>query len=494
MAPKIYHLHPLVAGRLSEWPGHFARCGAMGFDTVCVAPPFVPGAGGDIFITGDHESLHPALGWQGSADDGIARITHAASAQGLRIWLDLAIDRVAIDAVIRQREAQWFSTGGCGALPNPRRTPYRLDVAYARLEQTEIAEAMTAWWLDRLVRLVRAGVAGFRCLEPDRVPPPLWRQIIGAIRTQAPQCRFLAWTPDVERPALPRLEGVGFDYVCSSLAWWDGRGSWFVDEAEALRRIAPAIASPEPSFLDRRAARLEAGSDTATACRLALRLAAVSASGILVPMGFEYATRRAFDAARAGPEDFDRARDEAPADLSDDLWAANAFVDRVAALGRRWRDAVVDRPAGPRDGSAACRYARCQGGDRGRWSCWPIPISAAARRSSCRCRRCRRRRGPHSRCRSRSMRRTWRRRWLPGRGPRARLCPERPGGSPGRRRQRPRSPDAVATRIAIEALAPSVPYGNLAVKRLVGEPVIGDRRYHRRWPRIARRRASLARR
>ncbi len=347
MAPKIYHLHPLVAGRLSEWSGHFARCRAMGFDTVCVAPPFAPGGGGDIFITADHETLHPALGWQGSADDGIARTAKAAAEQGLRIWLDLAIDRVAIDAVIRQREEQWFSTGGCGALPNPRRTPYRLDVAYARLEQTTIAEAMTAWWLDRLGRLVGAGVAGFRCLEPDRVPPPLWRQIIGAIRSQAPHCRFLAWTPDVDRAALPRLERVGFDHVCSSLAWWDGRASWLLDEAESLRRIAPAIASPEPSFFDRRAARLEPGSDVATGCRLALRLAAATGSGIFVPMGFEYATRRPFDAVLAGPQDFDRARDDAAADLRDDVQAANALVDRIAARPVDGEMRAVTSPENP---------------------------------------------------------------------------------------------------------------------------------------------------
>ena len=336
--------------------------------------------------------LHPALGWQGSADDGIRRITQAASEYGLHIWLDLAIDRVAIDAAIRQREEQWFSTGGCGALPNPRRTPYRLDAAYARLERIEIAEAMAAWWLDRLERLVQAGVAGFRCLEPDRVPPPVWRQIIGAIRSQSAQCRFLAWTPDVDRAALPRLEGVGFDHVCSSLAWWDGRASWLVEEFEALRRIAPAVASPEPSFFERRAARLEPGSDIAAGCRLALRLAAASASGIFVPMGFEYATRRAFDAARAGPQDFDRAHDEAPGDLSSDLRTANALIDRMAAHPV---DGEMRALTSPQDPVTALLRADTPDVREhpGLSLSWLIPISAEARRSTCRFRRCRRRQG-----------------------------------------------------------------------------------------------------
>ena len=328
MAPKIYHLHPLVAGNLSDWPAHFARCHAMGFDTICVAPPFEPGASGDIFVTADHEALHPALGWEGSADAGMALIAREAADHGLRVWLDLDVGQVAIDAAIRRREEQWFAPGGCGALPSPLRAPYRLDVAYARLDQTAIAEAIVTWWVERLARLVQAGIAGFRCLNPDHVPAPLWRRIISGLKQQ--QCRFLAWTPGVERAALPRLEGVGFDYVCSSLAWWDGRADWLPEEVALLRRIAPVLASPEPSFLERRATRLAPGTDIPASYRFALRLAAAASSGLFVPMGFEFATRRPFDAVLGDPGDFTRARDEAPCDLSADVAAANGLVDRFA--------------------------------------------------------------------------------------------------------------------------------------------------------------------
>ena len=327
MAPKIYHLHPLVAGTLADWPAHFARCQAMGFDIVCVAPPFAPGATGDIFAIADHEALHPALGWPGSADEGIARITHQAAEHGLRIWLDLPLDRVAIDAATRRREPHWFATGNCGGLPSPWEPPHRADIAYARLDNTDVADAMAAWWLDRLGRLLQAGIAGFRCLEPADVPAALWRRIIEPL--QGNHCHFLAWTPGVARAALPRLEGISFDYVCSSLAWWDGRASWLVEEYAALRRIAPVIAATEPSFYERRAARALAG-DAPAANRLALRLAAATGAGLFMPMGFEYAARNGFDAAIAGPEDFARARADAQGDLSADVAVANALVDRLA--------------------------------------------------------------------------------------------------------------------------------------------------------------------
>src|SRR3954470_16357167 len=162
MPPRLYHLHPLVAGVLPDWPAHFERCREMGFDTVCIAPPFVPGASGDIFIKADHEALHPALGWSGTADEGIAQIARSGAEFGLRIWLDLSIDQVAADAPIRRRQEAWFASSDSGAPLSPLRGGRRLDVAYARLQQTEVADAMAAWWLDRLSRLVEAGVSGFR--------------------------------------------------------------------------------------------------------------------------------------------------------------------------------------------------------------------------------------------------------------------------------------------------------------------------------------------
>ncbi len=346
MAPKIYHLHPLVAGPLSDWPRHFARCQEMGFSVVCVAPPFVPGGSGDIYITADHAKLHPALQWLGAADAGIALAAAEANRHGLAFWLDLVVDRVAPDAVIHQREAEWFAVGDCGALPNPWRPPRRLDVAYARLERTEVAEQVTAWWLDRLRQLVRAGVAGFRCVEPHHVPAAVWRQLISGLHSDAPSCRFLAWTPGVDQAALPRLEGIGFDHVCSSLAWWDGRANWLVDEFALLRRIAPVIAAPEPSLFDRLAARLPPASDVPSAYRLAMRMAAATANGVFVPMGFEYAARRPFDATLGGPEDFARATADAAGNLGADIAAANALVDQIAARGG---DGEMRQLTSPRD-------------------------------------------------------------------------------------------------------------------------------------------------
>src|ERR1700761_4544008 len=60
-APKIYYFHPLQAGPRSSWDDHFRRCRDNGFDHVLTAPLFAPGAAGDIFLAGNHDTVHPAL-------------------------------------------------------------------------------------------------------------------------------------------------------------------------------------------------------------------------------------------------------------------------------------------------------------------------------------------------------------------------------------------------------------------------------------------------
>ncbi len=313
---NIYHLHPLVAGPLELWPATLARIAAMGFSHVCLAPPFEPGASGDIFVHATFDRLHPALGFGGTAEQGLILAAELASREGLRLMLDIAPGHVAIDAPLRQSQPDWFRSAGDASIADPRRSPHRIDVALPRFAQTALADAVSDWWIGLLTRLTGTGVAGFRCLTLDLVPPSFWRRLTTAF----PDTLFLAWTPGVT--ALRDLAGAGFGLTVSSAAWWDGRAPWFLDEHDVLRDVAPALASPEPSFLERLAQRLPPDADIPAAYRFALRTAAATGAGLFLPMGFEYATRRRFDAVRGTQADMQAAQREMPVDLSGDIAAA----------------------------------------------------------------------------------------------------------------------------------------------------------------------------
>jgi starch synthase (maltosyl-transferring) len=335
---NIYHLHPLVAGPLEAWPPLLARIAAMGFSHVCLAPPFEPGDSGDIFIHATFDRLHPDLHFNGTAEQGLELAAELAGRAGLRLMLDIAPGQVAIDAALRQSHADWFSPAATDHVADPRRPPHRVDVAIPRFDQTAVSDAVSDWWVELLTRLTRAGVAGFRCLTLDLVPVSFWHRVTTAF----PETLFLAWTPGVTN--LHDFAGVGFDLSCSSAGWWDGRASWFLDEQAALRNIAPPLASPEPSFLDRLARRLPSDADIPDAYRLALGIAAATGSGLFLPMGFEYATSRRFDSARASPADMEAALREMPADLSTDIAAA---IRLTAELPPAERLRPITSPAAP---------------------------------------------------------------------------------------------------------------------------------------------------
>jgi starch synthase (maltosyl-transferring) len=56
---RFYYLHPLLAGPVDTWTNHLDRIAAMSFDAVIIAPPFMPGRSGDLFLTADHNRLDP---------------------------------------------------------------------------------------------------------------------------------------------------------------------------------------------------------------------------------------------------------------------------------------------------------------------------------------------------------------------------------------------------------------------------------------------------
>jgi starch synthase (maltosyl-transferring) len=346
-APKIYYLHPLLAGPLSGWGPHLERARRMDFGHLATAPLFAPGGTGDIFLAADHERVHPALGVDTSADAVAAEVAQMCARHGLGLILDIVVDRVASEGSLANSPRPWFRGMRLAEdpMPDPRVAPAPANAVFARFDDPAAAQELTAWWTDRLLRLIRAGVAGFRCDAPHRVPAAMWRKIITSVRDADDGCRFLAWTPGLGWPQIATLADAGFDGVFSSVAWWDGRASWFVTENEILRRAAPVIAAPEVPFDARLAARLSPSDDLGRAYRHRLRLAAATGSGLMVPMGFEFAAARRMDPRHSRPEDLEEERAGRGFDLEAHIRDANALVDRIDKLGVDGEMRVLTSPA-----------------------------------------------------------------------------------------------------------------------------------------------------
>ena len=161
-APRIYYFHPLLGGDRASWPDHLRRCQKMGFNHVLTAPPFAPGADGNIFLAGDHERVHPAVNGLDDADAFVAGLAETCRQHGLRLLVDLVVGRVAPDADMVHVSPRWFRVDEpTNQRVDPRCSLRQPNAAYARFDDPVVAKEIAGWWVGRLRRLIRRRRCGF---------------------------------------------------------------------------------------------------------------------------------------------------------------------------------------------------------------------------------------------------------------------------------------------------------------------------------------------
>lgn len=323
----IYYLHPLIAGPMTGWNAWIEHAAGLGFRQLLIAPPFETSPAGDVFVTRDFDRLNPALAADGDASTRIEQLAKACRARNLELWLDLPLDELASDAPVREENPGWFRAVATEhGTPDPRWTPSESDSARWRLNDPDVAQAATQWWVERLRRWAKAGVLGFRLMHPQRLGAARWKALIDAVHAESPGVGFVAWTPGSTPDELAALVGSGFDAVVNSAAWWDFKAPWFADEATRLQAIAPALACTEAPFATRLGDELGEENQLDHAYRRAIAFAATAPAGWLMPMGFEFAVHDALDPRRGKPLLPKDLASSAAANLTDTVKAANKAV------------------------------------------------------------------------------------------------------------------------------------------------------------------------
>src|SRR5579875_3383970 len=216
--PRIFYLDPLQAGPLDMWEPRLARCAELGFDHVMTAPVFAPGAEGNLFHPADFTHLHAALAWQQDADAGLRHLAAICARHGVRLLLDVVLDRVAAGSLLARADA--FAPPERPNVVDPRARPHDPGAAEARAGTDAEIEALGAFWAGHLTRWHAAGIAGFRLLGLDRLPEPALHRVIRRLREGNAGPLLLGWTPGLSWAALPALTDSGLDYTFSSLPWW----------------------------------------------------------------------------------------------------------------------------------------------------------------------------------------------------------------------------------------------------------------------------------
>ncbi|MGK2921686.1 MAG: alpha-1,4-glucan--maltose-1-phosphate maltosyltransferase [Methyloceanibacter sp.] len=179
----------------------------------------------------------------------------------------------------------------------------------------------------------KAGASGF-LVSPAAERSTQWRTMLAEVRAGKAKPLFVADTLGRPWEEVLILAQAGFDYLINSTAWWDLRENWFLRQQQELGGLVPTLSSPEPLHGMRLAHRLT-HADTAhyeAIYRGRYLVAATASSGLICPMGYEFASNVSFEAATARETDWDLVQEQAPFDLSDEIRRINNLKATMPVL------------------------------------------------------------------------------------------------------------------------------------------------------------------
>ncbi|MBI4865289.1 MAG: alpha-amylase [Candidatus Riflebacteria bacterium] len=338
--PIIYNLFPRLVGPMKLWIPHIRRARDMGFDTVYVNPFHYPGYSGSLYAPKDYRGYNPLFvdGDPRPGHEQLGEVVAAARGLGMRFMMDLVINHTAFDCPLVKEHPEWYKREPDGSVVHP----FAIDPADARKKHVwgDLAEidndgttdrpGLWHHWVDLVLYYMTLGVTDFRCDAAYKVPPDLWRLIIGTARCRDPRIRFVAETLGCRLEEVAACIRSGFDYLFNSSKYWNLADPWCLQQYETYRPFTPSIAFPESHDTPRLAQELE-GNEAAVKMRYAL--AAFFSAGVMSVLGFEWGFTRALDVVGTQP-----------ADMEQPKFDISAFITQVNAVKRQHPIFNVEAP------------------------------------------------------------------------------------------------------------------------------------------------------
>jgi starch synthase (maltosyl-transferring) len=314
----IYNLFPLLAGKVRDWRPHLARAADLGFDWVMVNPIQQPGYSGSLYSIKDYFAFNPLIvdgagPAQGAAD--FKSMSALARQMGLRLMVDLVINHCAFDSDLTRQHPGWFRHEH-GRLAHPsckderKRVTVWKDLVQFDQKNSPDAEGLYQYLLKVVGFLAELGFSGFRCDAAYQLPESFWRRLIAETRQRQPDAVFLAETLGCTPAQTSRTARAGFEYIFNSSKWWDFSSPWLLEQYDLTRLSAKSVSFPESHDTERLAQEQDGN---LAALKQRYLFSALFSSGVLMPIGFEFAFRKRLDVVETRPADWE----QTGVDLSD---------------------------------------------------------------------------------------------------------------------------------------------------------------------------------
>ncbi len=307
---NIYNLFPRLAGKFENWEPHLARAAAMGFEWVFVNPIQKTGRSGSLYSIADYFIINKDFlnqTAQTSPKEQVQAMVAQAEAHGLSMMIDLVINHCAVDSVLLKEHPDWFLHEGkkianpfCVEADGTKTIWY--DLAQFDHAHSSARAELLEYCIELVLYLVSLGFRGFRCDAAYQLPNSVWAELIRRVRQLHPDTVFIAETLGCSPEQTKNTAAAGFDAIFNSSKWWDFSGDWLLDQYNLTRQVVPSISFPESHDTERLFS--ESGGNPHLLQQRYL-FAALFATGVMIPIGFEYGFRSRLDVVNTRPEQWE---------------------------------------------------------------------------------------------------------------------------------------------------------------------------------------------
>lgn len=338
-APLIYNLFPPLVGDVEKWLPHVERAADMGFNWCFLNPIHLVGASGSLYSVRDYFTLSPVFfpsGHPAAQKARFKRFVQETREMGVEVMVDLVINHTAYDNPLTRDHRNWYKLNANGTIANPGCKDDKAPGGWTtwgdlnEIDNLHSPDRDNLWeyWWKVLEMFLDCGVRGFRCDAAYQIPNDLWRMLIGRARNRDPYVYFFAETLGCSLDQTVGLAEAGHDFVFNSGKWWDYKAPWFTQQNNELaRRGARSIAFPESHDTERLAAEWKNDLDRIKQHYL---FTATIASGVLIPIGFEYGFQKKLHVVHTNPFDYEGAS----YDLTDFIRSTNRLKAQFPLLAQ----------------------------------------------------------------------------------------------------------------------------------------------------------------
>lgn len=282
----------------------------MGFNAIYLNPLNYSGFSGSLYAVKEHYEYNPLFFSSSEkeiAEKELAIFIAECEKHGLLVMMDLVINHTASDSNLTTLHPNWYKKDDEGKIKSPGAWDNGEWISWGDLaeidnENSEDKDELWKYWQVLVEYNIKLGFKGFRCDAAYLVPPELWEKIIKTAKDKNPDIVFFAETLGCPVEDTIALAKAGFDYISSSVRWWDFEGEWCLKQREETSAYAPSVSFPENHDTER--AITEYGGNINRLKAYAL-FTALFSEGWYITSGYEWGFRKRCDVVHGKQSDME---------------------------------------------------------------------------------------------------------------------------------------------------------------------------------------------